>query len=65
MERKKLRIQRARGATADEIAEREARAGFKAAANRDISNELITQFEERTGKTISNTVDGNKTLMVN
>ena len=62
MERKKLRIQRARGATADEIAEREARAAEKAAANRDISNELITQFEERTGKTISNTVDGNKVL---
>ena len=29
-------------------------AAEKAAANRDISNELITQFEERTGKTMSN-----------
>ncbi len=61
-EARRLRIQRARGATADEIAEREARAAEKAAANRDISDELITQFEERTGKTVSNVVDGHKVL---
>jgi len=62
VEARKLRIQRARAATADEIAEREARAAEKAAANRDISDELITQFEERTGKTVSNVVDGHKVL---
>lgn len=61
-EARRLRIQRARAATADEIAEREARAAEKAAANRDISDELITQFEERTGKTVSNVVDGHKVL---
>ncbi len=61
-EARRLRIQRARGATADEIAQREARAAEKAAANRDISDELITQFEERTGKTVSNIVDGHKVL---
>ena len=61
-EARRLRIQRARAATADEIAEREARAAKKAAANRDISDELITQFEERTGKTVSNVVDGHKVL---
>lgn len=62
IENKKMRIQRARSATADEIAQREARAADTAAANRDISDELITQFEERTGKTVSNVVDGHKVL---
>jgi hypothetical protein len=61
-EARKLRISKARAATADEIAEREARAAKTAAANRDISDELITQFEERTGKTVSDTVDGHKVL---
>jgi len=62
IENKRLRIQRARGATADEIADRQARAAETAAANRDISDELITQFEERTGKTVSDTIDGHKIL---
>ena len=62
IENKKLRISRARAATQDEIAERQARAAETAAANRDISDELITQFEERTGKTVSNVVDGHKVL---
>lgn len=61
-EARRLRIQRARGATAEEIAQREARAAETAAANRDISDELITQFEERTGKTVSDTIDGHKVL---
>jgi len=61
-EARKLRISKARAATADEIADRQARAAKTAAANRDISDELITQFEERTGKTVSNVVDGHKVL---
>lgn len=59
---KKMRIANARAATTDEIATREANAAKKAAANRDISDDLITQFEERTGKTVSNVVDGHKVL---
>jgi len=42
IENKKLRISRARAATQDEIAGRQARAAETAAANRDISDELIT-----------------------
>ena len=61
-EARKLRISKARAATSDEIAERQARAAEKAASNRDISDELITEFETRTGKTVSNTVDGHKVL---
>jgi hypothetical protein len=61
-EARKMRISKARAATSDEIAERQARAAEKAAANRDISDELITEFETRTGKTVSNTVDGHKVL---
>jgi hypothetical protein len=59
---RKLRIDRAKNATEDEIAERQARAAKKAAENKDISDELINEFEQRTGKTISTTVDGHKVL---
>ena len=61
-EARKMRISKARAATADEIAAREARAAETAAANRDISDELITEFETRTGKTVSDTVDGHKVI---
>jgi hypothetical protein len=60
---KKMRIQRAQLATADEIAEREKNATIVAQQNKEVATELIQEFEDRTGKTISQTADdGTKTL---
>jgi len=60
---KKMRIQRAQLATADEIAEREKNATIVAQQNKEVATELIQEFEDRTGKIISQTAnDGTKTL---
>jgi len=52
---KKMNINKARNATAEEIAAKSDEAAKVAAANRDVAESLIKQFEERTGKTISRT----------
>ena len=50
---RKMRIGKAKSATAEEIARKAEEAKKAAAANRDIAEDLILQFEERTGQTIS------------
>jgi|14_taG_2_1085336.scaffolds.fasta_scaffold00734_9 hypothetical protein len=55
---RKMNINKAKEATAEEIATKTARAEQVAAENVDLKNELIVGFEEQTGKTISTVVDG-------
>ena len=55
---RKMNINKAKEATAEEIAAKTARAEQVAAENVDLKNELIIGFEEQTGKTISTVVDG-------
>lgn len=55
---RKMNINKAKEATAEEIATKTARAEQVAAENVDLKNELILGFEEQTGKTISTVVDG-------
>ena len=52
---KKMNINKARNATAEEVAAKSDEAAKVAAENRDVAESLIKQFEERTGKTISRT----------
>jgi hypothetical protein len=49
----RMNISVARGNTAEDIAAKTAAAEKAAAANRDIKNEFIQEFEQRTGKTVS------------
>ena len=55
---RKMNINKAKEATAEEIAAKTTRAEQVAAENVDLKNELILGFEEQTGKTISTVVDG-------
>ncbi len=55
---RKMNINKAKEATAEEVATKTARAEQVAAENVDLKNELILGFEEQTGKTISTVVDG-------
>jgi len=55
---RKMNINKAKEATAEEIAAKTTRAEQVAAENVDLKNELIVGFEEQTGKTISTVVDG-------
>ena len=55
---RKMNINKAKEATAEEIAAKTTRAKQVAAENVDLKNELIIGFEEQTGKTISREVDG-------
>lgn len=55
---RKMNINKAKEATAEEIAAKTAKAEQVAAENVDLKNELILGFEEQTGKTISTVVDG-------
>ena len=55
---RKMNINKAKEATAEEIAAKTTRAEQVAAENVDLKNELIVGFEEQTGKTISREVDG-------
>lgn len=55
---RKMNINKAKEATAEEIAAKTTRAEQVAAENVDLKNELILGFEEQTGKTISTIVDG-------
>lgn len=55
---RKMNINKAKEATAEEIAAKTTRAEQVAAENIDLKNELILGFEEQTGKTISTVVDG-------
>lgn len=55
---RKMNINKAKEATAEEIAAKTTRAEQVAAENVDLKNELIIGFEEQTGKTISTVVDG-------
>ncbi len=60
---RRLNVQKMKGATAQQLKEKQNAANKKAKENKEISNRLITEFEETTGKTISQTDDlGNKTL---
>lgn len=55
---RKMNINKAKEATAEEIATKTARAEQVAAENVDLKNELILGFEQQTKKTISREVDG-------
>ena len=55
---RKMDINKAKEATAEEVATKTAAAEKVAAQNTDLKNELILGFEEATGKTISKEVDG-------
>ena len=55
---RKMNINRAKTATAEEIAAKTTKAEQVAAENVDLKNELILGFEDATGKTISREVDG-------
>ena len=55
---RKMNINKAKEATAEEIAAKTTQAEQVAAENVDLKNELILAFEEQTGKTISTVVDG-------
>jgi len=59
---KKMRIERAKEASAEERVKKEKAASIKAEANREISDTLIEVFEARTGKTVSDTKDGHKVI---
>lgn len=59
---KRMRIERAKEASAEQLAKKEEAARIKAEANREISDTLIEVFEERTGKTISDTKAGHKVI---
>jgi len=59
---KKMRINRAKNATDEVIASRQAEADKVADANTALKTELISEFEAATGKTISKEVDGVKVL---
>jgi|DEB0MinimDraft_6_1074348.scaffolds.fasta_scaffold01734_5 hypothetical protein len=63
LDRKKLRIQRAQLATEEEIAKKAAEAKKVAAENEDIAQELIRNFENRTGKTISSETPEGKLVL--
>ena len=55
---RKMNINKAKTATAEEVAAKTTKAEQVAAENVDLKNELILGFEEATGKTISREVDG-------
>jgi hypothetical protein len=55
---RKMNINKAKEATAEDIATKTAAAEKVAAQNTDLKNELILGFEEATGKTISREVNG-------
>jgi hypothetical protein len=55
---RKMNINKAKEATAEEVATKTAKAEQVAAENVDLKNELILGFEQQTGKTISTVVDG-------
>lgn len=55
---RKMNINKAKEATAEEVATKTAKAEQVAAENVDLKNELILGFEQQTGKTISREVDG-------
>ena len=60
---RKLNVSKMKTATAAELKEKQDEAKKVASQNKDISNQLITEFEEKTKKTISKTdKSGNKTL---
>ena len=60
---RRLNISKMKSATAQQLKEKQNAANKKAKENKAISNQLITEFEKTTGKTISKTDDlGNKTL---
>ena len=58
----KMRIGKAREATAEELAAKRAAAETARKANQDIAEELIDAFEKETGKEIHSVVDGVKVL---
>ena len=55
---RKMNINKAKTATAEEVAAKTTKAEQVAAENVDLKNELILGFEDATGKTISREVDG-------
>jgi len=55
---RKMNINKAKEATAENVAEKTAKAQKVSAQNTDLKNELILGFEDTTGKTISREVDG-------
>jgi hypothetical protein len=55
---RKMNINRAKTATAEDVAAKTTKAEQVAAENVDLKNELILGFEDATGKTISREVDG-------
>lgn len=60
---RRLNVSKMKGATAQQIQEKKDEAKRVANQNKDIANQLIKEFEEKTGKTISKTdKSGNKTL---
>jgi hypothetical protein len=58
----KMRINKAKEATAEEMAAKRAAAEAARKANQDIADELIDAFEKETGKEIHSVVDGVKVL---
>lgn len=59
---RRMRIDIAKNATEENIASKQAAAAEVAAENTALRNELITNFEETTGKTISREVEGVKVI---
>jgi hypothetical protein len=63
---RRLNVQKMKGATAQQLKEKQDEASKVANQNKEIANQLITEFEKSTGKTISKTSKtGQKTLDYN
>ena len=63
---RRLNVQKMKGATAQQLKEKQDEARKVANQNKEIANQLITEFEKSTGKTISKTSKtGQKTLDYN